>query len=278
MAKNNFALTPKQIESYNTNGYLAVENVFNKEECEQTVALFEKYALPDFRGIMNIERRQIEYREYAKTVGSVNITARIEVEDADAEYVWENLIRSPIIVTTLDTLQNAETVQLQSMFLFKRAGTRYADQAWWPHQDGAYPQADYGMYITGNICFTDHDPSNGGIYIYPGSHKEPLLQYEPMKSFHEKEGESPGHRVKISKEYEKVDLYLPQGSVLFLQGNVVHGSYSNVSPNRSRPMLLIPYGTKGISKGKNFISGRTGMRQEHSLRKSWKENFCGEGK
>lgn len=277
MAKNNFSLTHEQINLYNMNGYLVLDDVFSKEECEQAVATFEKYALPDYRGIMNMERGVVRYREYARTQGGVDGTLHVDVEDKDAEFVWEKLLRNQKIVITLDTLQGAEAVQLQSMFLFKKAGTRYANQAWWPHQDAAYPQADYGMYITGNICFTDQDPSNGGMYIYPGSHREPLLPYEPMKSFHEKEGENPGHRVKVPEKYQKIDLYFKQGSVLFLQGNVIHGSYPNTSSDRSRSMLLIPYGTKGISKGKTFLSGKTGGRREHSLRKTWKENF-GAGK
>lgn len=273
MAKNNFTLAPWQKMFYNANGYLVIDDVFSKEECEQAVATFEKYVLSDYRGIMNMERGAVEYREYAKTQGGVDGTLRIDVEDKDAEFVWEKLLRHQKIVTTLDTLQGAEAVQLQSMFLFKRAGTRYANQAWWPHQDAAYPMADYGMYITGNICFTAQDPSNGGMYIYPGSHREPILPYESMKSFHEKEGENPGHRVRVPEKYAKIDLCFNQGCVLFLHGNVIHGSYANDSPDRSREMLLIPYGTKEISHGKNFKIGRTGQRYEHSLRRPWREVF-----
>lgn len=273
MTGSNFSLTSEQVRFYDTNGYLVVFNVFSKKECESAVSVFEKYALEDFRGIMNIERGVVEYHEYRKTVGGIDASLRIGVDDSDAEYVWESLLRHPKIVTTLDALQLAETVQLQSMFLFKRCGTRYAKQAWWPHQDAAYPAADYGMYITGNICFTDQNPANGGMYIYQGSHREPILSYESMRSFHEKEGENPGHRVKVPERYGKVDLYMGRGSVLFLHGNVIHGSYGNDTIDRSREMLLIPYGTKGISKGKNFKIGRVGQRFEHSLRKPWKEIF-----
>jgi len=274
MPQTQISFSEKDVYFYDDNGYMVVENMLSPDMCEEAVSIYKKYALPDYRGIMNLERGIIEYRDYAVTKGGVSITAVMKVEDKDAEFIWD-IIRHPSIVAALEALQEATVINLQSMFLFKEANTPYAAQAWNPHQDGAYPRAQYGMYITGNLCFTDQDKENGCMYIYPGSHREPILLNEPVQSFHEKLGSQPGHRVKVPEKYlaKKTDLIMAQGSVLFLHANVIHGSYPNVSPTRSRYMLLVPYGTKGIASNPGFISGRTGRREEHSLRKTWRELF-----
>lgn len=256
---------------YRENGYIVVEDLFSSEECEAVLGIYKRYAKPDFRGIMNLERGTVEYKE---TVDGKEVAERLTVDEEDTSAVWR-MVSNSRVVKILDVLQGAEAVHLQSMLLFKEAGSPYAKQAWNPHQDNAYPQADYGMYITGNIAFADQDPSNGGMYIYPGSHLEPILPNVPVKSFNEKPGSNPGHCVEVPPQYGAVDLCLKKGAVLFLHGNAIHASYQNNS-NRSRPMLLVPYGTRGISRAKQFISGAVARRMEASLRRghrSWKEAF-----
>ncbi|QQG45440.1 MAG: phytanoyl-CoA dioxygenase family protein [Candidatus Sungiibacteriota bacterium] len=263
-------LTSVQVQLYKENGYLVVPDVFVPAECGAVLRVYERYAKPDFRGIMNLERGFVEYQEQDAD-GNEKVERR-EVLADDSLAVW-SMISDHRLVKILGILQLAEVVHLQSMVLFKRAGTSYALQAWNPHQDNAYPQADYGMYITGNIALEDHTVENGGMYIYPGSHKEPILPSVKVKSFHEKSGKSPGHCVEVPSRYQAVDLEFKKGSVLFLHGNVIHGSRSNES-ERSRAMLLVPYGTLGISKGKNFVPGRIAQRKEACLacgHESWKK-------
>lgn len=237
-------MTRDQILFYRQNGYLIVPEVLTSDQCDRMNAIFEKYARDnndtEFKGIMNLDRQ---------------------------DYRIRHLICFYKIVLILDTLQEAEVVGLQSMFLFKKGNTTYAPQAWNPHQDNAYPRAPWGMYLTGNLAFADQDRDNGCMYIYPGSHMESLLGAKFFKSFHEEPGKNPGHDVSknLPSEYKRIDLSMKKGSLLVLHGNVVHGSYPNRS-NRDRPMLLIPYGTKGISQHPNFIPGNTGKREEFSLR------------
>ncbi|MBI2118331.1 MAG: phytanoyl-CoA dioxygenase family protein [Elusimicrobia bacterium] len=235
MNQNESILTQSQIQFYHENGYLIVENILSNHDCDLALKIFEEHANNSYSGIMNLDRKVKEIRD---------------------------IMKHPEIVNLLETLQNAEVIGLQTMFLFKRVNSPYALQAWNPHQDNAYAQAPWGAYITGNIPFADQDPENGGMYIYPGSHKEDILPNVTVKSFHEQPGTNPGHSVKIPEKYKKVDLYLKKGSILMLHGNVIHGSYPNLSKTRSRPMLLIPY----LTKGAKFIPGNVAQRMEIPLR------------
>lgn len=235
MTANTFHLSDEEIQFYNDNGYLVVDDILSHAECDAALKIYTQRADEKFSGIMNLDREVKEIRD---------------------------IMRNYKIVTILESLQKAEVVGLQTMFLFKQARSPYASQAWNPHQDNAYPQARWGAYITGNIPFVDQDPENGCMYIFPGSHKEELLPNTKVKSFHEESGTNPGHCVDVPEKYKKVDLLLKKGAVLMLHGNVIHGSYPNSSKTRSRPMLLIPY----ITKGEKFISGNVAQRTEIPLR------------
>src|SRR3989338_9323140 len=256
-------LTPEQIRLYDDKGYLVVENIFSSEECEDAIAIFERHARLagdiEFKGVMNLDRPEEWTHVYKPNEKHVH------------QYVRHVLLKHPAIVTILEILQRTEpggVVLMQSMFLYKKARSLYNEQAWNPHQDGIYHGSPVGGTLTANIVLTDPDKENGGMFIYPGSHKEGFLEPEKKKSFHEGRGNRPGHDLSnhpIFKEKysgKEIDLIMKAGSVLFLHGCVIHGSYSNRSENRDRPMLLSPYKTQGLS----FISGEKGKRMEIPIR------------
>jgi ectoine hydroxylase-related dioxygenase (phytanoyl-CoA dioxygenase family) len=254
-------LTSTQIDFYNQNGYLAVENVFSKEECEFAVSMFTRHAKRindnDYGAVMNLDRPELWTHIYSPSEGFIHA------------YVKQMLLKHPAIVTALETLQGTQpggVVILQSMFLFKKVGTTYAGQAWNPHQDGAYHGSPQGGTLTANIAFVDQDKENGCMFIYPGSHKEGFLEAEKKASYRENPGSRPGHDVSknLPEKYrnQEVEIHLKMGSILFLHGSVIHGSYPNLSKNRDRPMLLAPYKTEGLS----FSAGETGKRKEIPIR------------
>ncbi|OGM96123.1 MAG: hypothetical protein A3B86_02775 [Candidatus Yanofskybacteria bacterium RIFCSPHIGHO2_02_FULL_38_22b] len=238
----NFLLTRDQIVSYRKNGYLIIPEILNNEQCDRIYAIFNEYAPkidPEYKGIMNLDRE---------------------------DYRIRHLMCYYKIIMILDALLDAETIGLQCIFLFKKAGS---SQAWNPHQDNAYARAPHGMYVTANIPLADQDKENGCMFIYPGSHLEPLLPAELFKSWHEQTtGQNPGHDLSknLPLNYERVDIPMKKGSLLILHGNVAHGSYPNKSSDRDRPMVLMPYGAKGISQQPNFLPGKTAERKEISVR------------
>lgn len=254
-------LTPDQVKFYDENGFLIVENVLAGDECDKAVDVFDGHRIKigdeDYKGIMNLDRADYWLGVYGPNERWVHT------------YVKQMLVKHPAVVTGLEILQRRNVgcvVNLQSMFLFKKAGSPYAGQAWNPHQDNVYPRAEQGAYITANLVFSDQDKENGCMFIYPGSHVEPLLEAEFVNSFQEKPGQNPGHDVtkSLPDRYrnKKIDIPMKRGSVLFLHGHCIHGSYPNISPNRDRPMLLIPY----ITNGYKFIAGNTGKRKELPIR------------
>ena len=233
MNKLSHPLTSDQVRFYKDNGYLVVESLLSDQECDRLTTIFEEHADQDWAAILNLDRSEPEIR---------------------------NLMRNSEIVSRVEQLQETEIVGLMSQMLFKKANSRYAAQAWHPHQDNSYPQAEAGAYITTNIFFEDADPENGGMYIYPGSHKEGPLPFQWLKSYREDAGEDPGNVCEVPDQYEKVDLKVSKGDMLVLNGCVIHGSYGNFS-TRSRPLFQLIY----IKRGADFIPGKNANRIEIPL-------------
>ena len=229
------SFTQEDVRRYSQDGYLVVRDLFTPEDCEWLLRACKAHADEKFSAILNLDRKVPVLRE---------------------------VMKNRKIVKILEALQGAEIVGLMSQILFKEAGSPYASQAWNPHQDNAYPQAPDGAYITINLFLKDADPENGGMYIYPGSQKEGLLPFEPTVSYREQAGTNPGNACKVPPQYQKADLVAPQGSMLILNGHVIHGSYPNRSATRSRPLFSISYLTKGAS----FLPGNTAKREAIPLR------------
>lgn len=223
-------------------GFVVVRGIFFAEECDSFLQALKVHAEPGFPAIHNIERDPPDGRG-AK----------------EAERFFKNIT----LVSILDALCGSEVVMLGNQTLFKEAGTRYALQAWNPHQDNSYPLTPNGEYTTINIFLADAGPENGGMFIYPSSQREGLLSFEWAVSFREKE-HNPGNTVAVPSQYKdkKVDLVVQKGDVLIMNGHVIHGSYPNTHLTRSRPLFSVSY----VPRGTKFVSGKNNKRKEIEVR------------
>ncbi|QQG45439.1 MAG: phytanoyl-CoA dioxygenase family protein [Candidatus Sungiibacteriota bacterium] len=215
-------LTEAERIFYAEKGYLVVNNLLSSDYCAWLLAIFEAHAESDFPGILNIELKAPEIL---------------------------HLIKQPLLVAIVEEVLGGEALCIGSQVLFKKPGTPFARHAWRPHQDNAYLRARRGVSLSAIFSLADSDPENGGMYLYPQSHHEPLLPFVPHPSFDPQD--NPGNEVGVPAHYDKSDLYLPKGSLYVQHGNLIHGSYPNTSVVRSRPHFGIMY----ILRGENYTLG-----------------------
>lgn len=212
-------LGPGQIKSYETSGFLIVKGVLAGGDCDKLIRIAESHADTDFKGILDLETKD--------------------------NFVVE-VIRNQDIVKITESLHGKEMWCIGTQFLFKRPGSAFAEQAWNPHQDNSYIRAPYGTFVSAIIPLVDSDPGNGGMYVYPGSHKKELLPHEKKPSFDPKS--NPGNCIprEYLFKYRRWPLYMKKGSLYIQHGNLIHGSYPNKSQNRPRPHFGIMYVVKGV--------------------------------
>ena len=236
---NPVILTRQQIQFYDEKGYLILPGVFDDEACEIMAQAAETVAEEDYSVVLNIHRRIDLFLE---------------------------IMKNPVLVAMVEAVQRHRVVGLNSQFLYKKPGTPYAKQTWNPHQDNSYVQAQYGTYMQLHIFIDVSEKINGGLFYYPGSHKEDLLPYEYTKSWKEEIGEDglthPGWKVAPPSRYQKVDSTGPKGGVCLQHGNVIHGSYPNLTSDRWRRQYSIAY----LNEGEEFLQGRTSIKIPVALR------------
>ena len=230
-----YSLRSEERDFYAANGYLTVPGLFPRTECAAIRDRMRPFADERFSAVLNQHR---------------------------ADPAFLDVIRAPRLVTLLEGLQGRELVGLHTQYLFKEAGSPYAAQAWNPHQDNSYPRNPGDHYITINILLEPADVENGTIYIYPGSHVERVLPFEPTISYREAPGTNPGNKIiHIPDKYEKVDLHFGAGDVLVMHGSVIHGSHPNRSAHRSRPTFACTY----LPRGEAFLPGNNARRAAINL-------------
>jgi len=110
------------------------------------------------------------------------------------------------------------------------------------------------MYITVNIPLNYMSEKNGGIKLYPGSHKLGSLDAESKISYREKDGK-PGNKINKELPMKPIKMNLEKGDVLFMHGWCVHESSDNNS-NDSRPLLSFGYMPLGEKFDPGFNSKR----------------------
>lgn len=230
IAANNVVLTPEQIHGYEEQGFLVVPEVFDSEVCDTIKEEALRYAQEDYRVCLNIHR--------------------------DVPF-FMNIVRDPVLVGIVKAVQKHPVVVINDQLAFKKGGTRYARQAWTPHQDNAYVKAPYGTYMQMHIFLDNWDRENGCMYYYPGSHQEDLLPYTYVPSTHEQQDADgisrPGWTVEVPPQYQAVDIVAPKGSLCLQHGNVIHGSYPNLTEDRDRSQYTIAY----LNRGASFAKGKS---------------------
>lgn len=228
-------LVQEQIQFYDDNGYLIVPDVFSNEACEKMKE--EAESLGDgkeYHALLNIYRKN---------------------------NLFLNTVKDPVLVSMVKALQRHKVVGLNDQYFFKKPGTPYAKQAWSPHQDVTYINARDGTYIQLHIFLMDSEKENGGLFYYPGSHREPKLPYEYRLSWREEFDEDgvshPGWLIKeIPPQYRRVDVVGRKGGICFQHGNIIHGSYPNSTQERSRNQYSIAY----LNEGEKFLGGRSSIK------------------
>lgn len=230
----NVTLSREQIKFYDENGFLVIPLLFDEEACDTVKSLAETVADEDYPVTLNIHRKI---------------------------KLFLDIMKDPVLVSIIKTVQRHPVVGLNSQYLYKRAGTPYAKQSWTPHQDSAYVNARHGTYIQVHIFLEPSDKENGGLFYYAGSHKEDILPYEYAKSWKEDFDEHgishPGWKIKnIPPEYMRVDVVGPKGGICLQHGDVIHGSYPNLTEDRSRGQYSMAY----MNVGEKFLRGRTSIK------------------
>lgn len=168
--------------------------------------------------------------------------------------VYIEALKNKKVVEIVGRLVGGKPVALQSQFFFCKPGTRGFSL----HQDSFFVQAPFGNFVSAWIALVDTTPQNGGLTVYPESHKEGELPVRKLQIEWDgkQDPNANNEETVVPEKYSIENLSIPKGSVLFIHGHVVHGSNTNTSDS-SRYVLLNTY----IKDGELFRKGNYAQRE-----------------
>jgi ectoine hydroxylase-related dioxygenase (phytanoyl-CoA dioxygenase family) len=155
----------------------------------------------------------------------------------------EKIFGHPAAIEAMELTLNTEVQGVQT---FKPPGELGRDA----HQDGFYSQAGWNKIANISISLDDSDESNGGLWVYEGSHFLPLLDLEIDEDrVKTNPGQWRNERGKASKmpeghNFPKVYAKMKKGQAMLIHSHVVHGSDTNTG-NTFRHSILSGYMQKG---------------------------------
>lgn len=221
---------------YITNGYHLEKNIFDKKEVDEILLMIEKFTE------RNKEKMLIYDINYTPE-GKINTIHCLHKFETTFFKYFNNNIR---LKNICKELLNEEDIEIMAIEAFlKPAGVGMESPI---HQDNYLWCLEKPNALTCWVALDEIDGDNGGLKLYPGSHKLGLLEHTPSYK--------PGTSQTVDKEeYDKFDINsyinnkLLPGDVQFHHSEMIHGSNENRT-NNSRRVITFQVKPKNIHKDK----------------------------
>ena len=238
--------------------------------------------------LTELEKQQLKFDWRYKGVSVLNLLTeeevdeynqeleriRLERQEGDTEGEWgdydpfmyphkqseklKELLVHPKVIEAAEFLLEGDIVGLQTWAYFKPPGQLGRDM----HQNIFYTECQSNEVLNVSIALDNHDPNNGSVWYYEGTHnlgRLPIEVDEERTKSNPKNWRNERGKPCIMPEghtFPKIDGYLRKGQIAFIHSNAVHGSEENTS-NRFRKAFLCGY----LKWGSNFASGNHMKRE-----------------
>ena len=261
---DDYWLTPQQIESYQRDGYITVNDIVTEEEIATFEPLYQEFIegkVPDmgrdFCDMSGPYDRKFEEFQLVNAV--LPRKYRPELQNNIFEKRAESIARQLI---------GDENMLDYDQFLAKRPRKGGAAFAW--HQDlGYWPTGTPDtLTTTCSLALDDADNENGCLQVVPDSHLEgDLRPHRPMISKTSDAGdreESHALTIELTGNDQIVSLPLKRGSATVHNEKIVHGSPGNNS-DRWRRTYIVAHRSKATVEFERSI----GFTHSHNDKINW---------
>lgn len=215
----------EQLQQYQQQGYVVVEELFSQEEVafylDHYMRMRESGTYPgDDAGVDSSSSDPL--RRYPRLIHMHRWDA------VSLQWMLDDRLRTPLTL-----LAGKAPYGVQTMLYFKPPQAR--GQAL--HQDNYYLRVQPGTCIAAWMALDPCDEENGCLEVVPGSHHDPTLcivKADTQTSFTDV-------TVELRPGQHAVPVEMKAGSVLFFNGQLIHGSRPNSSHTRFRRALIGHY-------------------------------------
>lgn len=217
-------LTPEQSKFYDDNGYIVLD-ILTKEEISELSQeydkIFQAKAHSNLEATWDGDWKKDEQKKEVKSIHGLQMYS--------AAYT-RLLLNEKLLDACEDIMKTPNILLHHTKAHSKPPGT---GSPFPMHQDYHYFPFEKDSMIAVFISLDAADPDNGGLCVYPGSHKlGPQEDVSNVTNYHYLDQE----KFPIEKA---TPLTLKQGQIVIFSYLLIHGSYNNTSTDRVRRMHLI---------------------------------------
>ncbi|AIT25397.1 ectoine hydroxylase [Bordetella holmesii] len=222
------ALSSEQVQSYENNGFLLLENLFSSEEVAALLAEVERMT----RDPAIVRREEAITEPGSNAVRSVFMVHVLSP-------ILARLSRDPRVANVARQILGSEVYIHQSRANMK-PGFKGKEFYW--HSDFEIWHVEDGMpamrALSCSVLLSDNNETNGPLMLVPGSHRQfiscvgqtPREHYKHSLKKQEYGVPDPVSLQLLAEQGGVQTMMAPAGSVVFFDCNTMHGSNSNISP------------------------------------------------
>lgn len=227
-------LTSAQKEFYKDNGFVLLSNVFTHSQCEEMSKDYN-----------NIFKRKAEEKAHMNALWQGDWQEKvIDKKDTESKNLhvqsihnlqyhsatFTRAIMNPNLLDALEDVMETENIVLHHTKAHLKPPEEGAPFPM--HQDYHYFPYEHDSMVAVFVHLDETSPENGGLAVFPGSHKlGPLEDKSTQSGWHYVDQD----KFKLS---EATSIHAKRGDVVIFSYLLVHGSYLNTS-ERVRRMFLI---------------------------------------
>uniref|UniRef100_A0A7N0TKW5 Phytanoyl-CoA dioxygenase n=1 Tax=Kalanchoe fedtschenkoi TaxID=63787 RepID=A0A7N0TKW5_KALFE len=239
-------LTSEQLEFFNSNGYIVLENFASRDEIDGMMKRMEQlldeydYSTSAIFSSRNQQKKTYDYfYESAEKVsyffeekafdddGNLKQPKQLSINKVghvlhEKDPVFRTISSSEKVSSLLKSLNYKRPVIIQSMYIFKQPGIGGEVV---PHQDNSFlytePQTCTGLWL----ALEDATIINGCLWAIPGSHKKGLVR----RFMRDEKGVQFDQPSPSYDQKDFVPLEMKAGSLVVLHGDLIHQSFENQS-------------------------------------------------
>ncbi len=232
-------LTDRQVDAWNENGYLLVEDAFDRETLGELVAEID----PLERQAEEYLRDHLGGKAFIARAGEITFTNHLA---AKSPKIRELLLNETIVNLCRD-LVGPDCRMYWDMSVYKKPGT-VKPFPW--HQDNGYTFVEPQQYVTFWIALTDATKANGCPWVLPRWHRQGTLAHRLTPLGFTCFEEEPEFAIAVEA---------PAGSIVVLSSLAPHATGSNLSSETRKAYILevAPEGAETIRREKDGSLHRT---------------------
>nr|CAD7602955.1 unnamed protein product [Timema genevievae] len=227
-------LSKEQVEFYKENGFVKFGDVFTNEEFDR----FDKEYTYLFENKLNTFGNELESKWLGKEMDELAKNKPTTVKSIhNLQFhsgVFNDVVNNKNLLDALEDVMDTPNILLHHTKAHLKPPEKGAPYLM--HQDYHYFPFKKHSMVAVFIHMDDTTPENGGLAVYPGSHKLGPLQekkyIEQDEAFHWIDNE----KYPLSKA---TPVSAKRGEVVIFSYLLIHGSYANSSKDRVRRMFLI---------------------------------------